>query len=194
MDRDERLRRFLQDVRTEHERNIGEAFELALLADLPPELLDFETYFQLLPLIDEARKAILLGSPAVQSSPRSHKLVARGITPMTIFSAAEAISMLINRKVRRRKFTYEQPIFLCRSESSSDSQCLDKDSLTSEIQFVTRQSRAVSCRVLDWLLDAARHKPLLFEGFVAEPSDNVILLRHVCDLLEGLTQRWSYSI
>lgn len=136
---DTRVFEALFDARKEDERSIGEAFEEWLLPFVSEPLRDFESYFRSLPLVTDAQRKLLLESPAVLASKSALELTQWGITPMTIFSATEAVGALVDRKLRRGKLASGIPIGLSKKNRPRQGiQVLDYQTAAREVRFVTR--------------------------------------------------------
>ena len=90
----ELLERLFQAKQNE-ERDIGVAFEQALLINLPPDVLQWRGITPPRSVVPELQRAELLKSPSVEANGYAAKLlVPFGMTPLTVFEATEAIGGL----------------------------------------------------------------------------------------------------
>lgn len=185
----------LFEGRARDERKIGEAFE-CLVEKLSTPARQFSSYFGSLPAVSDGQKAELISSPAVQASPHALEIVRWGITPVTIFTATEAVALLVDRKVRRGKFSEQKPIMISKesprvSPQNLPAQELPFQTLAMEIRFATRCSEEASSRILDWTIDAAHSVPFLYKGLRAEVHEKGIGLISDKDCPTELLQRWT---
>jgi hypothetical protein len=83
-----------ESLQAEGDKEIGLAFKLGLMRDLPPRLENLEMCFSDVPRLRSRNVQIaLLKSPACRAAGKKlvSPLVARGLTPVSIFEASESI-------------------------------------------------------------------------------------------------------
>ena len=185
----------LFDGRATDERKIGEAFE-CLVEKVSRPTREFSSYFGSLPDVSDSQKEELRSSPAAQASSHALDLMRWGITPVTIFTATEAVALLVDRKVRRGKLSGQKPVMISKGKPSADPQSLSAQELpfqtvAMEIRSATRCSEEASGRILDWTIDAAQTVPFLYKGLRAQFHEKGISL--ICDesCPEKLLDRWT---
>jgi hypothetical protein len=185
----------LFEGRAMDERKIGEAFE-CLMEKVSRPTRELSSYFGSLPDVSDSRREELLSSPAVQASSHALNLVRWGITPITIFTATEAVALLVDRKVRRGKLSAEIPVVISKRSPSSapqnrSAQEIPFQTVKMEIRSATRCSEEASGRVLDWTIDAAQSVPFLYRGLRAQIHEKGISLISDKGSPEELLQRWT---
>lgn len=181
--------------RATDEQDIGEAFQ-CLVEKIAHPTRQFSCYFGSLPEVSDTQKKELLSSPAVQASSHAVDLVRWGITPVTIFTATEAVALLVDRKVRRRKLFGQIPVVISKEDPQVDPQNLLAQELpfqtvAMEIRSATRCSEEASNRILDWTIDAAQSVPFLYKGMRAEIQGKGISLVSDESCPAELLQRWT---
>lgn len=179
------------EARKEDERSIGQTFEEVLLSRIPPGAVRaLWPYFDSLPPVPLEQRELLLKSPSVMASRTANVLTKWGITPVTIVSAMDAVGALVQRKLRREKFS-SFPIVLSKDNLVPGDQVLDYQTVAKEIRFVTRSPVETSRRIVDWTVDAAQYVPFLYDGLMATPCGKGICLIPAGMDFESLAERWS---
>jgi hypothetical protein len=177
------------------EFEIGEAFKGSLIPGLPEHLADLAGHWlhRFVEPVEQHEMNSLLTTPAARGAdPLSRELAVYGVTPLTVLDATDAVARLLNRCIRSGRL--EEPIFLSH-RGINDGQLLRAADLADEI------SRVAVCRpitaevLLDWSIEVAQIKPLLFNTFTAEPSrgESVVLIQSG-DKHNNLYQRWGLSV
>ena len=177
------------------EFEIGEAFKGSLIPGLPEHLADLAGHWlhRFVEPVEQHEMNSLLTTPAARGAdPLSRDLAVYGVTPLTVLDATDAVARLLNRCIRSGRL--EEPIFLSH-RGINDGQLLRAADLADEI------SRVAVCRpitaevLLDWSIEVAQIKPLLFNTFTAEPSrgESVVLIQSG-DKHNNLYQRWGLSV
>jgi len=161
----------LFEARQEDLRSIGDAFERALLPDLPEELKAFEICFCQIKTVGEDRSKALLEQADVQASTSARGMVAYGITPHTVLIASNAVSRLADRMIARGFLKSDMPLLLSVDNVTRlERQRLDYFLVVNEVERATRCNPATSESLLRWCIGLAQYKPLFFDGFQADPE------------------------
>jgi len=102
--------------------------------------------------------------------------------------------MLIDRMVRHKELSFEEPIVLSRKERDTGLHRLTFNDAAKEIQFATRCAEKTSYSILSWTVEAAQFKPLMFRHLFAKPCGEVaVSLSRVSKPVESLRERWAHS-
>lgn len=117
------------------------------------------------------------------------------LTPLSLFLAIDAVSMLLHRTARDAKVGGGQ-LFLTAEGTITDGRhvLVATDVVVGEISHVARVSPAIAEKLATlWIPRAARRHPLLFVGVKSEPSgrSDVRLNLTPRDAEEDLMVRWS---
>ena len=172
---------------------IGKAF-LNLMRELPRELANLDRVFRELPeLKDRDELAFLMKTPAVQSAEQvARPMVRRGLTPLTIFDAANAVSVMVEAMQQRHMLPdNEVPIFPNFGQRKVGS--LAAEDISEEIQNLTECDPRASDCIAGWLILVAAFKPLVFPDLRATWNGQTIVLEHAKpkETELGLIDRWS---
>jgi hypothetical protein len=107
LDVDELTDKLFAKQQTE-EYQIGEAFEQALVVNLPDSLLRWDG-IPLPPRVSEEYRADLLKTPSVQASRYATEFLSLyGMTPLSVLWTTEAVGGLIERLIRKQELNREQ--------------------------------------------------------------------------------------
>jgi len=176
-------------------RQVGDAFEQALLSGLPERLTSIDRWSDRLSPISEPDYLRLLQDPSVQASPFAQRVLARfGLTPMSVLLATDAVAGLIDRLVRKRHPGASGRIYLGTSadkDTNAEGRLVAADMLVSEITQTGGQDFNASRGVLEWCLEVGHYKPLIFNGWVlaTDPQGRLSLSR--TGICMDLVARWS---
>ena len=118
------------------------------------------------------------------------------MTPLRLFLATEAVSMLVHRAVRPAGARDDGQLLLTShgAITSDRGVLVDPDVVVGEIAHVAGISRATAKKLATWWIPrAARRQPLLFVGIHCEPSGrgDVRIELSARDTGEDLLVRWS---
>jgi predicted transcriptional regulator len=189
----ELLERLFQAKQTE-ERDIGIAFEQALLVNLPDDVLRWKGITPLRTKVPALQEAELLKSPSVGDSVYvAEFLVPFGMTPLTVFRATEAIGGLAERLIRRGRLEPDRPIALSAlNRDYAGLQQLDFSMTCSEVGLVTGLSEPNSTALTKWCIRAAQYKQTLFPWLSSDPLDEeAVRMVWAGESADNLYQRWT---
>lgn len=177
------------------ESSIGYALRDALMPALPTALTDFSRWFGMLDIVENAEKEDLMQTASVRAgSPYTEQLCIWGITPLTIFYATEAISMLVHRLFDYGVLDRSRPVLLFDSGvTRMDEQFIRPEMAKREILDVAECSEATAKSLFAWLIEAGRYRPFIFKGLQTLPDPSGLKLRCADQLYENVYQRWGLS-
>jgi hypothetical protein len=188
----------LESLQAEGDQAVGFAFGQRLMPHLPAPLGDLEACFRSVsPLTNQQVHQVLFNSPACRAAGEDlvRPLVVRGLTPISIFEASEAVPALIRRLQRQGRLVAEKEIELT-DRPSDFPNSLSLDLVRQEIGHATRSLRETSEAILRWMLNVARERPHLFGGLIAKPTDDgPIRLSPSTEIPRGrefLGERWAF--
>ncbi len=188
---EQEVRAKLFEASADDEKSVGRAFKEALLADLPRQLTNWSYWFELVPRLSGEQQRYLLEQPAVRAAwPESEELVARGLTPVSVYYAAEAVAFLAEDALRRQPAAPE-PAVRIRVQGSplrnlpavrapltiepeewprwDDYQVIPPQLLVQEIIQMSECPLVTAQSLLPWLVAVAQLKPFLFADLQALP-------------------------
>ncbi len=177
------------------EFEIGEAYKLSLIPGLPEHLADLAGRWlsKRVKPVEKSEMEDLLRSPAaVGAEPLSRELAMYGVTPLTVLDATDAVARLLARCVHSERLKNE---IILSHHGVNEGKLLRAGDLADEISRVA-VCRPVTAQVLlDWSIETAQMKPLLFNGFTAEPhrGESLVLLYNG-QRQNNLHQRWGLSV
>lgn len=189
----ELLNRLFQAKQTE-EKDIGVAFEQALLINIPDDLLKWKGITPSRSEVPALQRAELLKSPSVGGSVYAAEfLIPFGMTPLTVFRATEAIGGLAERLIRKGRLKTDRPIALSAlNREYAGHQQLDFAMTCSEVGLVTDLSESNSIAVTKWCIRAAQYKKALFPWLSSEPlSEEAVGMVWTGESTENLYRRWA---
>ena len=174
------------------EYEIGEAYELSLIPGLPPHLADLPRWLSNLPEVDRDEREDLLETPSARGAKRLSPDLARyGVTPLTVLDATNAVSRLLQRYLRTERLT--DPIILSH-HGVNDGEVLNAEHLADEVSQVAVCREPTARVLLDWSIEVAHIKYLLFDTFIAETAGGESLkLTYTGKVQPDLHKRWGLS-
>jgi hypothetical protein len=135
-----------------------------------PAVLDFR--------IADGEKQRLLTSPSVVAgSPWTERLCTWGITPVTVFYATDAVSMLVDWLLDYGKLQRGTPILIASAIRDGEShQFIRPQMATREIGKLAECGEATALHLFTWLLRVAECRPYVFPGLETELVGDRLLL------------------
>jgi len=176
------------------EREIGLAFEQALLINLPSDVLRWKGIEPPRSEASAAQRSELFESPSVAASPYAKEfLVPFGMTPLTVFGATEAIGGLGERLIRKGRLKAGQPIALsAQNRRHRGYQQLEFTMTCSEVGMTTGLSDPQSAALTKWCIRVAQYKRELFPWFSTEPlGEDAAGMTWAGETTDNLFQRWA---
>jgi DNA-directed RNA polymerase specialized sigma24 family protein len=180
----------------EEEAQIGLAYKLSLIPGLPEHLADLSGQWlvKVPPVAEDEMQDVLKSPSAVAAQPLSDGLARYGVAPLTVLDATDAVARLVERCVRSGMVSGEEAIVLS-SHGANDGEVLNTQILTNEVSRVAECREPTARVLLDWSIEVARFKPLLFNGFTAESSGpEALMLTRTGEKFDDLHQRWGRSV
>lgn len=176
----------------EAEFEVGQAYKLSLIPGLPPHLADLPGWLSNLPEVDDDERKDLLDTPSARGAdPYSRDLARYGVTPLTVLDATNAVSRLLQRYLRSGRL--REPIILSHY-GVNEGEVLRAEHLADEVSQVAVCREPTARVLLDWSIEVAQIKPLLFNTFVAETAGGESLeLIHTGEKQNDLHKRWGLS-
>jgi hypothetical protein len=181
-------------ARQNEEREIGAAFEQALLINLPEDILSWKEITPSRPEVPTAWRSERPALPSAAGSRYAEKnLFPFGMSPLTVFYATEAIGGLAERLIRRDRFTARQPIALSAlNRSHGGYQQLEFAKACSEVGMTTGLSDPYSAALTGWCIRVAQYKRGLFPRFSTEPlGEDGAAMTWAGETAANLFQRWA---
>jgi len=177
------------------ERDVGCAFREALVADLPIALQDPGVWLgNLQPVSGERQGALLLSPSVVPESVIECKMAEKGITPLSVYLAIEAISEFLLRTIESGHMDTGQTFHLSAPDGrlfiEPESAGVEHSILISEIEAMAECGEAAAEALALWLIDVAAYKPLLLDGFQASRVGERITLEATGRHERNLFRRW----
>jgi len=191
---DRRLIERLFQAKQNEERDIGRAFEQALLVNLPDDILTWKGITPPRTEVPAAQRLELLASPSVAGNRYAEEsLVPFGMTPLTVFYATEAIGGLAERLIRKGRLKTGQPIGLSTlNQHHGGYQQLELAMACSEVGMTTGLSDPPSAALTGWCIRVAQYKRGLFPRFSTEPlGEDAARMTWAGETAENLFQRWA---
>ena len=176
----------------EAEYEVGKAYRLSLIPGLPPHLADLPRWLSNLPEVDSDERIGLLDTPSAKGAgPDSRHLARYGVTPLTVLDATNAVSRLLQRYLRTERL--KEPIILSH-HGVNDGEVLNAEHLADEVSQVAVCREPTARVLLDWSIEIAHIKFLLFDTFVAETAGGESLrLIYKGEKQPDLHKRWGLS-
>jgi hypothetical protein len=174
------------------EREVGEAYEQSLIPGLPPHLADLPRWLSNLPEVDDNERRDLLDTPSAKGAESLAPDLARyGVTPLTVLDATNAVSRLLQRYLRTERLA--DPIILSH-QGVNDGAVLNAEHLADEVSLVAVCREPTARVLLDWSIEVAHIKFLLFDTFVAQTAGGESLkLNYTGEKQPDLHKRWGLS-
>jgi RNA polymerase sigma factor (sigma-70 family) len=171
------------------EFEVGQAYKLSLIPGLPPHL---PRWLSNLPEVDDGERRDLLDTPSARGAdPLSRDLARHGVTPLTVLSATNAVSRLLQRYLRTGRL--KEPIILSH-HGVNDGEVLNAEHLADEVSQVAVCREPTARVLLDWSIEVAHIKFLLFDTFSAETAGGESLaLSYKGEKQPDLHKRWGLS-
>lgn len=181
----------LEYAHKDAEFEIGRAYKLSLIPGLPERLDLPHKWLVNVPEVEPDEMNDVLNSPSAQgAAPYSIDLARYGVAPLTVLDATDAVARLLERCIRTGRVSDEGPIRLSQ-EGVNQGDLLNASHLADEVSRVA-DVRPLTARVLlDWSMEVAQLKPLLFNGFRAETGgDKAVALFRTGEKYNDLHERW----
>lgn len=185
-------------IKDEDDRSIGQIFRNGLVRDLDPDLRNWEGMFGQLRIVSPEEHAFLASRPDVEAaSPAADLLVRFGITPLTIFYAALAVKVAVDRMVTAGKIANDDVVLLTadpdRTRDEYDVDVLPAQDVVGEIVSMSEVSSEVAWAILRWLIAVAQVRAFVIPKFEAFPEgEDVRLKRTNGDI--SLEESWSREL
>jgi RNA polymerase sigma factor (sigma-70 family) len=179
----------------EAEFEVGQAYKLSLIPGLPAYLADLPgKWLSTLPEVDDGERADLLTTPsACGAEPLSGEMARYGVTPLTVLDATNAVARLLQRYLRSGRLNSEKPIILSHY-GVDDGEILRAEHLADEVSQVAVCREPTARVLLDWSIEVAQMKPLLFNTFTAETAGGESLALSYTGVKQNdLHKRWGLS-
>lgn len=188
-------RQSLLKLNLEEERVIGAAFRDHLLYRLPHPLGNMALVYAATPRVSNQEQRHLRQTASVDAGwPDCAGLVACGLTPLSVFYATKAIYPLANRLRQRGVLPSEGPVVLSHVRHPATGQETAKELApyaVREVLQVARCGEKAAETLVNWLVDVARVKPLVFAEARAEPEASGVRLTADQDPTnKTLKERW----
>lgn len=183
----------LNYAHVDREFEIGRAYKLALIPGLPQRLADLASAWLVkVPEVGDDEMDDVLNSPSARGAePYSLNLARYGVAPLTVLDATDAIARLLERCIRTGKVSGDEPIYLSSHYGVNRGEFLNAEHLADEVSRVADCREPTARVLLDWSIEVAQVKPLLFNGFVAETSrGEAVALFHTAEKQNNLYERW----
>lgn len=190
------IERQLHGDEVAEEVEILQSFRDSLLVGLPERLRDLGTWFREAGDVPLPLQKLLWSRESIEKVPAySEALIPHGLTPLSFFEASEGIAALAFR-LRRHRAEAKEAVVLAgdgRSEAEGDPYVVPVDmALRTVADFGDCPDRAAPL-LLQWLVEAAHYKPLLFAEHEARPLDRAAVTlypakRHA---VRQLAERWA---
>jgi hypothetical protein len=176
----------VSEIVAQQDAEIGRSFSEALLPALPTDLQLLERWFSMLPTAPDEFQEILYRSPAVRAAgAASEVLVQYGLTPLTIFLAARAVSNLADRDIF--ELEQDQPQFQATIE-------VRRTRAVAEIEDYCECSDLAAQQLFHWLFLVADWKPYVFPEFKAQKRSGKLYLSRTSDYaIKELGKYWSVT-
>lgn len=175
------------------EHAVGEAY-YTLLEGLPSRLTDLEAWFRSVPHVSKSHQDNLRNTPAVRAAPPEiQNLVVHGITPLTLYRAADTVPGLIKRARRYDMLPADAPITITIDDGtlSAEPKPPSGEAYVAEAAQRCKCSAETAFQLLAWNIEVAERKPLLFEGLEAEPAaGGGVRLQATEEAPANLHERW----
>lgn len=162
----------LLDRRRTDEGRVGDAFVDPLLRSLPPEFADWAAWFHgVEPVSDEEKDRLLAHPSAAALGDDAREMARYGLTPMSVFTAASGISMMVERLVRRQRLDGGS-VLLPGSRARGDelkgvANVVPYDRLLLEVEKQARCTQPVADKLLLWMVQASVWVAQFFGRFSA---------------------------
>lgn len=179
----------------EAEFEVGQAYKLSLIPGLPVYLADLPgKWLSNLPEVDDDERADLLATPAAcGAEPLSCEMARYGVTPLTVLDATNAVARLLQRYIRSGRLSSDKPLILSH-HGVNDGEVLRAEHLADEVSQVADCREPTARVLLDWSIEVAQMKPLLFNTFTAETAGGESLALTYTGVKESdLHKRWGLS-
>lgn len=179
----------------EEEHEIGVAYSLSLIPGLPKHLADLpgEWLVKVPPVDDEEMRDVLDSPSAIGAGPLSRDLARYGVAPLTVLDTTDAVARLVERCLRTGRVSSDGPIILSH-QGVNEGDLLNAESLADEVSRVADCREPTARVLLDWCIEVAHVKPLLFNGFVAKSSGREALSLQTGKKYDNLHERWGRSV
>ncbi|WP_337177083.1 hypothetical protein [Paludisphaera sp.] len=164
----------MQDASRDEDVCIGWAWANALMVDLPDNLGNLDRCLEGAPIAPDGVVKLLMEQVDSKAAGRDaahwvRALARRGLSPVSIFQAADAVSGLIERLARRGKLREGQGLLLDASGGLSGPEDFGRDMVIESIGHATDCEPSTARRLIAWLVGVAQARPRLFRGLEAEP-------------------------
>jgi hypothetical protein len=189
-------REVLLRANQEEEKEIGRAFKEALLDRLERVLANPVLVFAAVPRVSAREQRHLRQTASAAAGwPECAGLVACGLTPLGLFYATKNAFPLAKRLQERKLLPSAGPVVLAYARAAAGQSPKSPAELTPyvvrEVLRVARCSEQAAGTLVDWLIDIARRKPLVFGGAWAERDERgVRLTAHEDYSNPSLDDRW----
>lgn len=164
----------------EDERSIGYAMRDVFLAGLPDILLDFESWYASVELIDRSKRKQrdvlewLEERPSMEAFKEAdgrfgcwEPLLRRGITPITILRGAEAVAGIIDPVLRPAHAMERLAFSISDDYTRMELASGDIEEIAGEVGLMCECTPVTAHLILRWLAAASIYKPYLFDGCTA---------------------------
>ena len=171
---DARISEALREARLTSDQWIGRAFTEGLMESLPGDLGDLGKHLSDIPLVSPEVAEILRGSPsskAAESPELIETLANRGLTPVSIFQATEALPALLRRLRRRGKLDSGTDVFFLDEDGNltAGSAGFPSSLVLESVRHATECDSSTAATLLRWLVAVAQARPRLFGDLWSEP-------------------------
>jgi DNA-directed RNA polymerase specialized sigma24 family protein len=184
----------LAAISDSEEEQIGAAWQQVLLPNLPPDLADADEALVAIAPVREDEYRCLLETPAVRAAlPDSEKLARRGLSPLTIFYATDAVGRLIERTMQHEGVSGAIVIDVDAADQTLriEPPIVTREGLLSEIrESADLMSDGLAEPILLWALAAARHVPYLLYGLKTTPTETGLVARSTRRVFSSVIDRW----
>jgi hypothetical protein len=177
------------------EAEIGLAFKKDLLHDLEEPLRNLNLVFAPVPRVSSREQRHLRQTASAEAAwPDCAGLVAHGLTPLGVFYATKAPFLLAKRLQERNILPPSEPVvlpYVRRSLEPPKPWAQFSHDVVREVLQVAHCSERAAEALVDWLIDVAQRKPLVFSGARAERNQwGVRLTAHEDYTNTSLANRW----
>jgi hypothetical protein len=177
------------------ELEVGRAF-VRLLRGLDPGLAQLDVIFSEAPGVSPTEQRHLCQTASVAAAwPVCSALVACGLTPLAVLDATTAVFPLAKRlglspSASAVSLCYVRHLVSTEREKPPAAAVQFSQDVVREVHQIVNRSPETAEILIDWLIDVAKARPLLFRGAQAEPREwGVVLTEDFTDPL--LSQRWA---
>jgi hypothetical protein len=182
-------------ARDEEDQDIGRAIGEVLLPGLPKPLRRLEQWVALAPDLDDPKRRVdaLRMRPDVSAAPTFPEgALRKGVTPVTVFNAFEAIATLVDRAHHLGHLSTSTPLTLDCAERylQAGPYPIRAEVVVTEISVMADCSPDLARGLCHWLIPVAWCVPTLFGRVRVRKVPLGVELFHMTETVPNLFERW----